>query len=310
MSDKDVALIGATGAIGREVYKELIKNGYNVTVVARDTDKAGKFFPESKVVVKYNLAEPASLSKAIEEAYTIINLAGAPIFEKWKGDYEHEVVQSRVQGTAYIVNAIALCHKKPQVLINGSASGFYGYSGTVNVDENSPPGTDFWGKLVKDWEDEALRARDHGVRVVLLRTTLVLKAGEGALGVLVPYFKKGLGGYVRPGGQQFPWIGIVDEVGIILQCLKNDAFFGPINCVVGNITSRKFSESIGMAIGRRGGLPIPKFIIKSMFGKAADLVTQSQIVTSTRMEELKYEIQEKSMEDSLNNLFNNNHSEP
>lgn len=310
MSDKDVALIGGTGAIGKEVYKELIKDGYNVTVVARDIDKAWKLFPESKAVIKYNIADPESLSKAIEDVYGVINLAGAPIFKKWKGDYEHEVVESRVQGTAYIVNAISLCKKKPHVLINGSASGFYGYSGAVNVDENSPSGTDFWGKLVKDWEGEAVKARDHGLRVVLLRTTLVLKDGEGALGVLVPYFKRGLGGYVRPGGQQFPWISIVDEVGIIMQCLKNDTFSGPINCVAGNITSRKFSETIGMAIGRRGSLPIPKFIIKSMFGKASDLVTQSQIVTSARMGELKYEIQEKSMKDSLSNLFKENHSEP
>lgn len=310
MSDKDIVLVGATGAIGKEVYKQLIKDSYNVTVVARDMDKAGKLFPESKGAIKYDIADPESLSNAMEEAHGVINLSGAPIFEKWKGDYEQEVVDSRVKGTAYIVKAISMCEKKPLTLINGSASGFYGYSKSVNVNEDSPPGTDFWGKLVSDWEEEALKAREYGLRVVLVRTTLVLKDGEGALGVLVPYFRRGMGGYVRPGNQQFPWISMEDEVGVIMQCLKNDSFSGPINCVAGNITSKKFSEVIGSVIGHRGSLPIPKFIIKSMFGKASDLVTHSQIVTSTRMEELEYMIHENTMEESLNKLFKENHSEP
>ncbi len=310
MSSKNVILIGATGAIGREVYKELVKNEYKPIVVARDIGKARLYFPEAELLVTYDPGSVEKLSSVMEGSFGAINLAGAPIFGKWKGDYEREVVDSRVAGTAYVVKAISQCHEKPEVFINGSASGLYGYGVSNILTEDSPAGNDFWGRLVKDWEAEALKGKESGLRIVLLRTTLVLKEGEGALGVLVPYFKKGLGGYVRPGDQQFPWISMKDEVGIIMQCLKNESFSGPINCVAGNISSRQFSANIGAALNRRGSFPIPGFLIRSMFGKASDLVTKSQVVSSSRMEELGYTIQEENMEETLNTFFKKDHSVP
>ena len=299
MVQKRAVILGGTGAIGRELCKSLSGMGFELTIVSRDIEKSKESVFKAKKFVQYDINNPKGLSKAIDGSSVVVNLSGAPIFGKWRGNYENEVIDSRVKGTEYVVKAMEEAKSKPEVFVNGSAAGFYGYSKNVAVDELSGAGSDFWAELVKKWEEEALKAEKFNIRTVLIRTTLVLQKDEGALGVLVPYFKRGLGGYVRPGDQIFSWVGIEDEIGIILKVIENEGFSGPINCVSGTVSSKEFSNAIGKIMGKRGSLPIPGFIIKSMFGKAADLVLKSQIVSSSRMKSLDYTIQGKSLEDTL-----------
>ncbi|MCL4345072.1 MAG: TIGR01777 family oxidoreductase [Candidatus Thermoplasmatota archaeon] len=303
MDAKKVVVAGVTGAIGSVVARSLISAGYDVYGVARDPEKANSMVNGMSLCIKWDINRPDELSSIAEGSRAVINLTGAPLLTKWKGDYEKEIVSSRVEGTKYVVEAIKNCEEKPEVLINASAAGFYGYEGNREAVESSPAGKDFWGKLVSDWENAALQAEKSGLRTVLIRTTLVLMRGEGALKVLEPYFRKGLGGYVSPGDQVFPWIHIDDEVGIIMKAIENDRFRGPVNCVGGTITSRDFSRQIGMALGRGSRLPIPKVIIRAMFGKASDLVLQSQIIKSERMDELGYEIRYGKIGDALKEIF-------
>ena len=290
MENKKVMVLGATGSIGKRLYRSLKEKGYKIYVASRNIEGAKKLFPDAEAYFEYNILKPDDLSEFINGIGAVVNLAGAPIFAHWKGGYEKEVVDSRVKGTSYVVEAIAKCEKKPEVLINGSAAGIYGYSENVAADENSPAGKDFWGQLVLAWEKEAYRAENLGVRVVTVRTTLVLEKGEGALDALVPYFKKGIGGYVRPGNQLFPWIHMEDEIGIITSVMEDSSFKGPINCVGGNCTSRAFSESIGKALNKRAGLPIPGFVIKFLFGRGSDLVLKSQSIKSEKIESIGYGI--------------------
>ncbi len=298
MDSKKVIVAGVTGAIGSLLSQELIKKGYDVYGVARDTDRAMEKVKGLKSCIKWDINRPDELASVAEGAFAIINMTGAPLLTKWKGDYEKEIVSSRVDGTRYVVEAIKNTENKPKVLINASAAGYYGYDSKVAATEKSPPGKDFWGDLVSSWEQAAMEAEKIGVRTVLIRTTLVLMKNEGALKVLVPYFKKGLGGYVSPGDQIFPWVHIEDEIG-----MENEKFHGPINCVDGNLSSKEFSAQIGKAMGKGSRLPIPKFIIRGMFGKASDLVLQSQLIKSERMEELGYELKYEKIGDALKNLL-------
>ncbi len=290
MENKKIMILGATGSIGKRLYYSLKEKDYDIYVVSRNSKRAKEILQDATSYIEYNMNKPDELSEFMNGIRAVVNLSGAPIFSKWRGNYEKEVVESRVKGTRYVISAMEKCDKKPEVLINGSAAGIYGYSENVAATESSPEGKDFWANLVSSWEKEAYKAKDLGVRVVTVRTTLVLENDEGALAALVPYFRKGLGGYVRPGSQIFPWIHMDDEIGIIMSAIENTGFSGPINCVGGNCTSRIFSESVGKVLKKKSGLPIPGFIIKSLFGKASDLVLKSQLIKSEKMESLGYKI--------------------
>ena len=304
MSEK-IVISGGTGLIGSTLIKELIGKKYEVVMVTRNPENVKKAFSEISDVVKWDPKNPENLANYIEESRAVINLSGAPVFAKWKGDYSAQVRDSRVLGTRYIVESIKKAKNKPGCLINGSASGIYGYGktfGGVN-DESSKPSSDFWGSLVQDWEKEAILAENEGVRTVLLRTTLVLEKDKGALEALVPYFMKGLGGYVMPGKQIFPWIHIKDEIGVIIKAIENPSFHGPINLVAGNDTSKEFSRKLGKSLHKRSGLPIPQFVIKRMFGKASDLITGGSYVESKRMDELGYKPVFKELESAISSLY-------
>ena len=298
-----VIISGATGSIGNSLSKALHEAGRNIAVVTRDMDRARKSVPYASEFCRWDQEDTEQLSKFCEGADAVVNLSGAPIFERWKGNYEKEVNDSRILGTRHIVDAITKCSEKPRVFINGSAAGFYGYTGNVVASESSSAGKDYWADLVERWEKEALRAQESGIRTVLIRTSLVLKRSEGALGSLEPYFRKGLGGYISPGTQMFPWVHIDDQVGIIIRAMSNPEFSGPVNSVAGCVSSREFSRAIGKAMGRGSRLPIPGFVVRSLFGKASDLVTGSQVIRSERMEELGYVMKYSSIEDAMANIY-------
>ena len=304
MSGK-IVVSGGTGLIGSTLIKELTAMKYDVVIVTRNPEKAKTSFPEISDFVKWEPQNPEDLANYIEDSKAVINLSGAPVFAKWKGNYSIQVKDSRVLGTRYIVESIKKTKNKPGCLINGSATGIYGYGKSFSGvnDESGKPSGDFWGSLVHDWENEAILAENEGVRTVLLRTSLVLEKDKGALEALVPYFMKGLGGYVMPGKQIFSWIHIKDEIGVIVKAIENTSFHGPVNLVAGNETSREFSRKLGKVLHKRSGLPIPQFVIKRMFGTASDLVTGGSYVESMRMNELGYKPVFKDFESAISDLY-------
>ena len=298
-----IVISGATGSIGNSVSKALHEAGMNVAVITRNIDRAKESIPYVSAFFEWNQGNTEQLIEFCDGADAVINLSGAPIFERWKGNYEKEVNDSRILGTRRIVDAITKCPEKPKVFINGSAAGFYGYTGNVVASESSPAGKDYWADLVERWEKEALRAQESGIRTVLIRTSLVLKRSEGALGSLEPYFRKGLGGYISPGTQMFPWVHIDDQAGIIIRAMANSEFSGPVNSVAGSVSSKDFSKAIGKAMRKGSRFPIPGFVVKSLFGKASDLVTGSQVIKSERLGELGYEMKYTSIDDAMENLY-------
>src|SRR5437899_6756669 len=206
---------------------------------------------------------------SVEGADAVVNLAGASVAGKrWTPAYKKEIEESRVLATRALVDAIRAAQRKPRVLINASAVGYYGGRGDEILDESAAPGADFLANLSRQWEAEAQRAP---VRSVQLRTGIVLSARGGALGKMVPPFKAFVGGPIGSGKQWFPWIHIADEIGAILWCLDHDAISGPVNLVApGIVTMKAFAEALGRALHRPSWAPVPVAALRIAVGEMAE----------------------------------------
>jgi uncharacterized protein (TIGR01777 family) len=301
---KRVIVTGATGLIGKALCKRLIEQGYAVVVFSRDPAAARQQVPGAADYVAWEPAESGPWAAAVEGAYAVINLAGASIAGKrWNPAYKQAILNSRVIGTRGLVNAIGQAQNKPQVLINGSAIGYYGFRDDTKLDETQTPGTDFLANVVKAWEAEALKAEALGVRVVLVRTGIVLDKKEGSLPLMMLPFRFFAGGPVLPGTQYFAWIHLADEVGIILFALENAQVRGPINATAPETqTNKEFSATLGRVMGRPSLFPVPGFALQVVMGEAAQLVTTGQRVIPQKAQDLGYRFQFPTSEAALRNV--------
>ncbi len=212
-------------------------------------------------------AAVADLAAQLEEIDAVVHLAGAGIGDKrWSDDYKRVLVESRTKGTALLSNAIAACSNGPQVLLSGSAVGFYGSRGNEDLDETSTPGEGFLADLTVEWEQCTEPATAAGVRVAFLRTGIVLSAKGGALKKQLPLFKIGAGGTIGSGEQWWSWISIDDEVRAITHLLSGD-IAGPVNLTAPQPTTQAdFANTLGSVLKRPTFLPTPKFGPKLLLG--------------------------------------------
>lgn len=202
----------------------------------------------------------------------LIHLAGAPIAEKrWNKKIMTAIRDSRVIGTQTIVNWLATRQQRPSVLVCASAVGYYGDSGDTELTESSSNGNGFLAEVCKDWEASALKAREAGIRVVILRFGVVLDPRGGALGKMLPIFRLGGGGPVGSGKQWFPWIHIHDLVQLIDKAIHDESMSGVYNAVAPGIVRQKaFSKTLGQVLKRPTITPAPAFALRMAFGKMAD----------------------------------------
>ncbi len=265
-----VAVIGATGLIGRQVVAALVARGDTAVALVR-TDRS----IDGAHVVVWDPADGSVPDGALAGCDAIINLAGEPIGQRWNARVKKALVSSRVELTTAVVAAIG--SSGPRVLINASAVGYYG-NRDEPVDETSAPGSGFLPDLCQRWEAAAMTARADGVRVVLLRTGVVLATAGGALPQMLGPAKVGLGGPIAGGKQWFPWVHLDDAVGIILLALDSQ-IDGPVNIVApGIVRQGDFAKALGRAIGRPAVAPTPAFAIKVILGEGAQVVLDGQNV--------------------------------
>ena len=212
-------------------------------------------------------AAVADLAAQLEGIDAVVHLAGAGIGDKrWSDDYKRVLVESRTKGTALLSNAIAACSNGPQVLLSGSAVGFYGSRGNEDLDETSTSGDGFLADLTVEWEQCTEPAAAAGVRVAFLRTGIVLSAKGGALKKQLPLFKIGAGGTIGSGEQWWSWISIDDEVRAITHLLSGD-IAGPVNLTAPQPTTQAdFANTLGSVLKRPTFLPTPKFGPKLLLG--------------------------------------------
>ncbi|HTL70865.1 MAG TPA: TIGR01777 family oxidoreductase [Candidatus Eisenbacteria bacterium] len=217
---------------------------------------------------------------AIDGADAVINLAGENIAgRRWTPAQKMELIQSRLKTTRAVVDAIERARVKPRILLNASATGFYGPRGDEPLGEESPKGAGFLADLCAEWERQARRAESMGVRTVLLRTGVVLAKEGGALAKMLPAFRLGLGGPLGSGRQYFSWIHLDDEVAAIEFALENDSVRGPVNLTAPNpVTNEEFTRALARALGRPAAFRAPAKALQILLGEMSELLLTGQNV--------------------------------
>jgi uncharacterized protein (TIGR01777 family) len=284
-----VAVTGATGTIGSALVRGLTLRGDEVTALSRSTN-----WPDPK-------AGPPPLD-ALRGRDGVVHLLGEQIAQRWSDEAKREIRDSRIRSTRNLVDAIGELPEaeRPRVLISQSGAGWYGHRGDERLDESAPAGDDFLARLSADWEAEARRAEELGVRVVVNRTGMVLSPSGGALEKMLPFFRAGVGGPVAGGRQYVPWVHLDDVVGAILFELDSEAAAGPVNVTAPEpATNRELSKALGRVLRRPAFASVPALAVRLLYGEMADIVTTGQRAVPARLTELGYSFRRPELEDAL-----------
>ncbi|MES1255779.1 MAG: TIGR01777 family oxidoreductase [Acidobacteriota bacterium] len=270
-------MTGATGFIGRALVPALLRDGHTVVAWVRSASRA-----RARLGAEVEVAEatggPTALTAILSRSDAVINLAGEPILgRRWTAARRQVLHESRVGETKALVRALHAANPRPSLLVSGSAVGYYGDRGEERLTEQSEPGNDFLAQLCRDWEQAAVEAEPLGVRVVRLRTGVVLGRDGGALAQMLPPFRMGAGGPIGSGRQYVPWIHLHDLVGIISAAIADSRYRGPVNGVAPEpATSRDFARALGAALHRPAVLPVPGVALRLLFGDAAVVLLGGQ----------------------------------
>lgn len=296
-----VAVTGATGMIGRSVVRELKARGDEVTALSRDAERAGAALGTPAAAWTEPKGERPPLD-ALRGRDAVVHLLGETVAQRWSNDTQREIRDSRVLATRNLVDALGELpeDERPRVLVSQSASGWYGHRGDERLDESAPSGDDFLAGVVRDWEAEARGAEEHGVRVVLTRTGVVLSESGGALDKMLPFFKAGIGGPVAGGRQYVPWVHLDDVAGVAVFALDTEAASGPLNVTAPEpVTNRELSKTLGRVLRRPAFAPVPALAVRALYGEMAEIVTTGQRAVPARLTELGYRFRQPELETAL-----------
>ena len=264
-----ILLTGGSGLIGRALCRHWLAAGHRLTVWSRTPER----IPALCGSAVRGIAELRELDQDVPDA--VVNLAGAPIADRpWTRKRKALLWASRIQLTEQLLAWLEALPQRPQVLLSGSAVGWYGDGGERELDEqHSPVSEDFASQLCGAWEETALRAEALGLRVVLLRTGLVLAADGGFLQRLLPPFRLGLGGPIGSGRQWMPWIHLQDEIALIDFLLHHPQARGPYNaCAPQPARNKAFAQALGHVLRRPAFLPLPGLLLRVGLGELSVLL--------------------------------------
>ena len=269
-----ITVTGATGFVGTRLVDKLLAAGHAVHLLGR---KQPTGLPSSVQFSQWRSADTEPPPESLADADAIVNLAGEPVAQRWTPEVKQRIRSSRVDGTRHLVNALSTQSRRPKVLVNASAIGFYGSRADEILTEASRPGDDFLARVVVDWEHAAEMAESLGIRVVRLRFGMVLGQG-GALAKMLPPFRLGAGGRLGSGKQWVSWIHI-EDVTRLIQFAIDHPVNGPWNATAPQpVTNAEFTRDLASALQRPALLPVPKFALKLIFGEMAEVVLASQRV--------------------------------
>jgi len=260
-------LSGASGFLGSAIAGWLQEQGYRTTRLVR-----GAASGEGRVAWDPESGQIDRDAVARCSPDLVINMAGEVIAQRWTTERKRRIRESRVRGTRALAEALAALDKKPAALLNGSAIGFYGaHCGDATLDESSHGSTDFLSMVAKEWEQATLLASSAGIRVVNLRTGLVLARGGGVMARLLPPFQMGVGGRLGDGRQWMSWISLADYVGALAFVISTASVSGPVNMVAPEpVRNDEFTETLARVLNRPALLPVPKAGLSLLFGEMAD----------------------------------------
>ena len=303
-----IAITGATGFVGSRLAEKLAKDN-QILVLTRNLEKAKRVFPASAFpnleFAAYSPTKSGDWQEKISGCDAVVNLAGAPIAERWTESYKQAILQSRQLGTRKIVEAIAQSEPKPQVLVNASAIGYYGSSETATFSETSPPGNDFLAQVCQAWEAEAEKVKETGVRLVIFRLGIVLGNG-GALAKMIPPFKIFAGGPLGDGKQWFSWIHRDDLVSLINEALQRPEIEGTFNATAPYpVTMNELCQTLGEVMNRPSWLPVPGFALEFLLGDGAKVVLEGQkVLPQKTAESIGFNYQYPTLKPALTQIVN------
>lgn len=308
MSDRRVTVTGATGLIGPPVVAALQDAGAQVSVLSRDPERARERLQreghEPVEAYAWNLmAEPAP-AQALEGRDAVVHLAGENIAQRWSAQAKQAIRESRVTGTRNLLAGMRQAASPPRRLVSSSGVGYYGAHGEEPLDEEAPAGRDFLAQVCVEWEAEAQKAVDLGVRVVCVRTGVVLHKDGGALEKMLPPFRLGVGGPVAGGRQYISWIHRDDLVGMIATAVGDERWSGPVNATAPTpVSNGDFSRALGRALKRPAFLPVPAVALQLLYGEMAEIVTEGARVVPAKALVLGYEFAHPALEEALSSAL-------
>jgi uncharacterized protein (TIGR01777 family) len=273
-----VVMTGATGFLGSALAHLLLAQGCELSVFARNENKVRrKLGPQVAAFTAWH--------DAPTQADAVINLAGEPLIGgRWTEHKKDQIRASRISTTHGLVQWLSRMQLRPDVLISGSAVGYYGYSDEQLFSENDSAGDDFGARLCADWELSARAAEVHGMRVCLLRTGVVLHRSGGALARMLPAFRFGLGGPIGSGQQGFSWIHLDDWLAAVMFLLTRPELSGPFNLTAPQpVSNAEFSQALAQVLHKPSAVRLPAFVLKMMAGEGAELLLKGQKVMPTRL---------------------------
>ncbi|MBI1318535.1 MAG: TIGR01777 family protein [Candidatus Hydrogenedens sp.] len=294
-----VAITGASGLVGTALQKALAARGDTPRPLVRSGMPA-------EGEISWDPSSGRLNPRDLEGIDAIVNLSGESVAGgRWTAARKERILQSRIDSTRTLCNALASMPLPPKVLVSASAMGFYGDTGDAAVDEAAGPGDGFLAEVCQAWEAETQPAAAAGIRVVHYRIGLVLSTRGGALTQMLPAFRLGLGGVLGSGKQYMSWITLDDLVAGILHCIDTHSVSGPVNAVAPHpVTNAEFTRTLARTLRRPALLPVPRFGLKLAAGEMADeLLLPSIRLTPGKLTASGFRFQSETLEAALDTLL-------
>jgi uncharacterized protein (TIGR01777 family) len=295
----NILVTGATGLIGSNLCASLHQENHRVIHMVRKP-------PLSENRILWDPASGKLDKEALEGIDAVVHLAGESITGgRWTPEKKRRILQSRIKGTRLLSECLARLSSPPKAFVSASAVGFYGDRGEELLDESSSPGIGFLPEVCREWENATEPASSKGIRVILLRTGVVLSAAGGALARMLPVFRMGLGGKIGSGLQYMSWIALEDITRIIEFAMQDESLRGPVNAVSPHpVSNREFAKTLGRVLSRPSVCFLPGFAARLAFGEMADaLLLASARISPARLTEAKYSFRFPMLEDALRNAL-------
>lgn len=295
-----IFITGGSGFVGTFLASHFLDKGFEV--VATGTSIVHNSLSHNKFTyVSANTTRKGKWQELVKEAQVVVNLAGRTIFKPWSREYKEEIYNSRIETTRNLVDAIPA--KSNQVFLSTSASGFYGDRNEDLLTEESQPGSGFLAKICIDWENEAMKAKNKGARVAIMRFGTVLAKEGGVLAKMIPLFKMYAGGPLGTGAQWFPWIHMEDLSRAVDFIMDRKEAQGIFNfCAPGQTRNRDFTKALANALKRPSILAAPSFLLRTFMGELGEALLSSQRITPAHLQKMGYTFKYGVIEEALQQI--------
>jgi uncharacterized protein (TIGR01777 family) len=295
----NILITGGTGFIAEGLRDMLLKQGHFLTIITRSPEKHESETAQNQQFISWD----DDLVSAMEETDVVINLVGKNLATIWTEEAKKEIYSSRVDTTNQIVDAIRKTESRPELMISASGIGYYGDRGDDILDEDEPPGSGFLPRLCVDWEGAARQVEELGVRLVIFRNAVVLEKGGGALQVMLPVFKLGLGGSIGRGRQYFPWIHRLDACRAMDFAITNKELEGACNLTSPNpVTMNELAGTMGEVLHRPAFFRVPEFAVKAVLGEMSDSILDSLRAQPKKLQQAGFEFRFAYLDEALGDI--------